>query len=351
MRHASQAQSVSVYGIDIGKSLFHVAGLDGAGHVLLRTKLRRKALLHFFSNIPVATIAMEACPGSQWLARKLAGYGHTTRIVPAQFVKPYVKSNKNDTVDAEAIAEAATRPTMRFVASKRPDQTDLQALHRARDGLVYQRTAMISQMRGFLLEYGIACRKGVGAFKLDLAEALGDLENDLTPAFRKLLVSLRAYLAELEDHIEQFSQEIEAIADRDDVARRLMTIPGIGPLAATALVAAVGDGRQFKRGRDLSAWLGLVPAQYSTGGKSTLLGISKRGNSYVRRLLIHGARSCVMHTDRARHRWGTWLDALAERVHVNKLTVALANKIARMAWVILTRPGATYQRQDPRFAA
>ena len=304
-------------------------------------------LLQYFSNAPVATIAMEACPGSQWLARKLAGYGHTTRIVPAQFVKPYVKSNKNDSVDAEA----ATRPTMRFVASKRPDQTDLQALHRARDGLVYQRTAMISQMRGFLLEYGIACRKGVGAFKLDLVEALGDAENDLTPAFRRLLASLRAYLAELEEHIDQFSQEIQAIADRDDVARRLMTIPGVGPLAATALLAAVGDARQFKRGRDLSDWLGLVPAQHSTGGKATLLGISKRGNSYVRRLLIHGARSCVMHTDRTRHRWGIWLDALAERVHVNKLTVALANKIARMAWVILTRPGATYQRQDPRFAA
>lgn len=165
------------------------------------------------------------------------------------------------------------------------------------------------------------------------------------------MVSLRAYLAELQEHIEQFSLEIEAIADRDDAARRLMTIPGIGHWRPHALVAAVGDGRQFKRGRDLSAWLGLVPAQYSTGGKSTLLGISKRGNCYVRRLLIHGARSCVMHTDRARHRWGAWLNSLAERTHANKLTVALANKIARMAWVILTRPGATYQRQDPRFAA
>lgn len=351
MRHSSQAQSVSVYGIDIGKSLFHVAGLDPTGHVVLRTKFRRNTLLQFFSNSPVATIAMEACPGSQWLARKLAGYGHTTKIVPAQFVKPYVKSNKNDTVDAEAIAEAATRPTMRFVASKRPDQTDLQALHRARDGLVYQRTSVVSQMRGFLLEYGIACRKGVGAFKLDLADALGNAENDLTDAFRKLLASLRTYLGELEGRIEQFNQEIEAIADQDDTTRRLMTIPGIGPLAATALVAATGDAHQFKRGRDLSAWLGLVPAQYSTGGNPKLLGISKRGNAYIRRLLIHGARSCIMHTDRSRHRWGAWLDALAVRVHVNKLTVALANKIARMAWVILTRPGATYQRQDPRFAA
>lgn len=349
MRHSTQAQPVSTYGIDIGKAVFHVAGLDPAGRVVLRTKLRRSTVLQFFANVPTATVAMEACPGSQWLARKLSGYGHTARIVPAQFVKPYVKSNKNDTVDAEAIAEAASRPSMRFVALKRPNQTDLQALHRARDGLVYQRTASVSQMRGFLLEYGIACRKGVGAFKLDLAEALGDADNDLTPALRQLLASLRAYLGELEDHIAQFSEEIEAVADRDDTARRLMTVPGIGPLAATALVAAAGDGRQFKRGRDLSAWLGLVPAQYSTGGRPTLLGISKRGNTYVRRLLIHGARSCVMHTDRGRHRWGAWLDALGERVHINKLTVALANKIARMAWVILTTPGATYQRQDPRF--
>lgn len=191
----------------------------------------------------------------------------------------------------------------------------------------------------------------VGAFKLDLADTLGDAENDLTPAFRKVLASLRAYLVEMEEHIEKFSLEIEALADRDDAVRRLMTIPGIGPLAATALVAAVGDGHQFKRGRDLSAWLGLVLAQYSTGGKSTLLGISKRGNGYVRRLLIHGARSCVMHTDRARRRWGAWLNSLSERTHANKLPVALANKIARMAWIILTRPGATYQRQDLRFAA
>lgn len=351
MRYSTQAKTAVLYGIDIGKSQFHVAGLDPAGHLVLRTKFRRSALLQFFSNVPVATVAMEACPGSQWLARKLASYGHSSKIVPAQFVKPYVKSNKNDTVDAEAIAEAASRPSMRFVAMKRPDQIDLQALHRARDGLVSQRTALVNQMRGFLLEYGVACRTGVGAFKLDLADTLGDAENDLTPAFRHLLACLRTFLTELEDHIEQFNQEIEAFADRDDTARRLMTIPGIGPLAATALLAATGDAHQFKRGRDLSAWLGLVPAQYSTGGKSKLLGISKRGNAYIRRLLIHGARSCVVHTDRSRHRWGTWLDALAGRVHVNKLTVALANKIARMAWVVLTKPGATYQRQDPRFAA
>lgn len=349
MRYSAQAQAVAIYGIDIGKTVFHVAGRDAAGRGMLRAKFRRDALLRFFSNAPIAVVAMEACPGSQWLARKLSSYGHTTRIVPAQFVKPYVKSNKNDTVDAEAIAEAASRPSMRFVAMKRCDQIDVQALHRARDALVYQRTALISQMRGFLLEYGLPFRPGAGAFKVDLAHAVADAENDLTPAMRQLLVTLREHLGELERRIAHFSAEIEALADRDDAARRLMTVPGIGPLAATALVAAVGDARQFKRGRDLSAWLGLVPAQYSTGGKPTLLGISKRGNTYVRRLLIHGARSCVMHTDRSRHHWGAWLDALGQRVHVNKLTVALANKIVRIAWAILTTPGALYQREDPRF--
>lgn len=351
MRHLVQAQHVATYGVDIGKTVFHVAGLDSTGHPQLRTKFKREALLHFFSNVPIAVIAMEACPGSQWLARKLKTYGHTVRVLPAQFVKPYVKSNKNDSVDAEAIAEAATRPTMRFVALKRVDQVDVQALHRARDMMVYQRTALICQMRGLLLEYGIALRNGAGAFKLDLPRVLEAADNELTPVMRQLVSMLRQHLEELECHIQTLSNEISALADRDDVARRLMTIPGIGPLAATALLAAIGDGRQFRRGRDLSAWLGLVPAQYSTGGKPTLLGVSKRGNSYLRRLLIHGARSCVMHMDRSRNRLGAWLDQLSQRVHVNKLTVALANKIARMAWVVITRPGALYQRNDPRFAA
>ncbi len=350
MRHLAQTQHIATYGIDIGKNVFHVAGLDQTGCPLLRRKFKRDTLLQFFGNVPLVIIAMEACPGSQWLARKLQAYGHSVRIVPAQFVKPYVKSNKNDSIDAEAIAEAATRPTMRFVAVKRVDQVDVQALHRARDMMVHQRTALISQMRGLLLEYGIALRAGAGAFKLDFPRVMEDAENELTPSIRELLALLRQHLVELESHITSFTDKIAALADRDDVARRLMTIPGIGALAATALLAAVGDARQFRRGRDLSAWLGLVPAQYSTGGKPTLLGMSKRGNSYVRRLLIHGARSCVTHMDRSRNRLGAWLDQLSQRVHFNKVTVALANKIARMAWVVITRPGALYQRNDPRFA-
>jgi transposase len=293
---------------------------------------------------------MEACPGSQWLARKLNVFGHTVRIIPAQFVKPYLKSNKNDTLDAEAIAEASTRPTMRFVDVKLVEQIDVQALHRARDMMVTQRTRMISQMRAFCLEYGATIRQGAGVFKLDLPRVISDTSNDLSPAIRRLLAELFDDMMRLEHRIGEITREIEALVAQSDVARRLMTIPGIGPLSASALLAAAGRGHQFKRARDLAAWLGLVPRQYSTGGKSTLMGISKRGNGYVRRLLIHGARSCVLHLDRTKSRLGVWVDQLQRRMHINKVVVALANKIARIAWVILNRPGALYERVDPAFA-
>jgi transposase len=293
---------------------------------------------------------MEACPGSQWLARKIQALGHEVRIAPAQFVKPYVKSNKNDMIDAAAIAEAIVRPTMRFVAIKRVDQVDLQALHRTRDLMVATRTRLICQMRSFCLEYGIAIRQGAGVFRLDLPRILANEANDLTPAMRQLLGEVFADFERIEARIAELNRKIDAIANRDEVARRLMTVPGIGPLGATALVAAAGDGKQFRKARDLAAWLGLVPRQYSTGGKPTLLGISKRGNSYVRRLLIHGARSCVMHLDRTRDRLGAWLDQLQSRMHPNKVAVALANKIARIAWVILNKPSALYERVGPALA-
>ena len=343
-------RNATTYGIDIGKTTYHVVGTDAEGKPIQRTKFSRSTIFTFFSNAPAALIGMEACPGSQWLGRKLTALGHTVRIIPAQFVKPYLKSNKNDTLDAEAIAEAVRRPTMRFVQARRCDQVDMQALHRVRDQLVYSRTRLICQMRAFLLEYGIAMRTGAGAFKAELPKVVDDESNDLTPAMRHILIDMRTDLQSLEKRIEAVSDEIKASASRDDATRRLMTVPGIGALGASALLAAVGDAKQFKKGRDMAAWLGLVPAQYSTGDKSRLLGISKRGNPYLRRLLIHGARSCVMHLDRSRDRLGLWLDSLQARLHPNKLIVALANKLARIAWVILTRPGATYERQDPRFA-
>jgi len=239
---------------------------------------------------------------------------------------------------------------MRFVQVKHTEQVDLQALHRARDLAVSTRTRLICQMRAFCLEYGVTMRSSAGVFKIDLPKVLAEETNDLTPAMRQLVGDLWEQLQQLETRIRAFTGEIEAIAHRSDLARRLATVPGIGPLGATALLAAVGDGKQFRRARDMSAWLGLVPAQHSTGGKPTLLGISKRGNGYVRRLLIHGARSCVIHLDRSHDRLGTWLNDLQRRMPINKLVVALANKLARVAWVILTRPGALYERRDPQHA-
>lgn len=337
----------AVFGIDLGKTLFHVVGLDERGEVIQRAKFRRESLLQFFERAARTVVGMEACPGSQWLARKLEAMGHRVRIVPAQFVKPYVKSQKNDTTDAAAIAEAVTRPTMRFTQVRRPEQIDLQALHRIRDQLVASRTRVINQARAFCLEYGVAIRQGTGVFRLDMPRVLADEANDLTPSMRRLLADLFEDALRLDQRIAGVSREIEGLAARDDRARRLMTIPGIGPLAATALVAAIGDGRQFRRARDLSAWLGLVPREHSTGGKTRLLGITKRGNRYVRRLLIHGARSCMTHLNRTRDRLGPWLDGLTARMHANKVTIALAKKIARTAWAILARPGALNERRDP----
>jgi transposase len=343
----NKPRGAAVYGVDLGKNLFHVVGVDAAGQAIQRAKFRRETVLTFFERAEPAIVGMEACPGSQWLARKLQVMGHTVRIIPAQFVKPYVKSNKSDTIDAAAIAEAVTRPTMRFVEVKTAEQVDLQALHRIRNLMVTNRTRLICQMRAFCLEQGVAIHQGVGKFKADLPRVLANDENDLTVMMRRLLADLFDDLTRLEVRIADVSREIEATAARDDRARRLMTVPGIGPLTATAIVAAAGDGRQFRRARDMAAWIGLVPREHSTGGKTTLLGISKRGNSYLRRLLVHGARSCVMHMDRSRDRLGAWLYGLERRMHANKVTVALAAKIARIAWVILTRPGALYERREP----
>jgi transposase len=336
-----------VFGIDIGKNLFHTVGLDAAGNLVQKAAFRRETLLQFFERAKPTLVGMEACPGSQLLARKLNAMGHTVRIMPAQFVKPYVKSNKSDIIDAAAIAEAVTRPTMRFVEMRSTDQIDLQALHRVRDRLVAHRTRLISQMRAFCLEYGIAIHQGAGKFKADLPRVLSDEHNDLTPAMRRILVTVFDELRELELRLSGLNREIDAIAARSDTARRLMTIPGIGPLAATALLAAAGSGRQFGKARDMAAWLGLVPREHSTGGKTTLLAISRRGNKYLRRMLCHGARSCVVHLDRSRDRIGAWLDRLGARMHTNKVTVAMAAKMARIAWVVLTQPGVTYERRDP----
>ncbi len=341
MRH-QPTTGATVYGIDLGKSSFHTIAMDVTGKPVQKLTLSRATIFTFFSNAPASIIGMEACPGSQWLARKLEALGHTVKIIPAQFVKPYVKSNKNDMIDACAIAEAVTRPTMRYVRIKTTEQVELQTMHRLRESMMSNRTRLINQGRAFCLEFGVVMRVGVAAFKTTLPQVLADETNDLTPRMRQLLGDLWNDFKLLDGRIVGLTKELDAIARRSEMARRLTTIPGIGSLGATAILGAVGDAKQFDKARDFAAWVGLTPAQYSTGGKTTLLSISKRGNSLVRCLLIHGARSCVAHMDRSKDRLGAWLTALERRMHPNKVIVALANKIARIAWVVLTRQGTLY---------
>ncbi|MFP3710233.1 IS110 family transposase, partial [Paraburkholderia sp. SIMBA_009] len=306
----------------------------------------RERLLEFLARASPATIGMEACPGSNWLARKAIGFGHQVRIVPAQFVKPFVKSNKTDIVDAEAIAEAISRPTMRFTQPKTEAQLDLQALHRVRQRLVSSKTAVINQSRAFLLEYGLTIGVGPAYFVRDIPNILSDETNGLTTAMRGLLQELWQEYRSIEARLLQMRRQIEAIASADDVATRLTSIPGIAHLTATAITAFSGTGTQFKSGRNFASWLGLVPREFSTGGKQNLLGITKRGNPYLRKLLVHGARACVLHLDRTKDHLGIWISAMeAKGIHRNKVIVALANKLARIAWTILTRKGTFYLRQ------
>lgn len=283
----------AAFGIDIGKKVFHVVALNAAGAVIQRAKFSRDTLMVFFEAAPKALVGMEACPGSQWLARRLAAMGHDARIIPARFVKPYVKSAKTDTVDAAAIAEAVTRPAMRFVEVRTPEQVYMHALHRISDRLVGQRTALMNQARAFCIEYGLVMRVGAGGFHADIRRHLANEENDLTPTMRLLLGELLDDLAYIEGRIKTANCKVEAYAREDDTVSRLVTIPGIGALGSTALVAAAGDDRQFRKARDPAAWLGLVPAEHSSGGKQALLGISKRGTRYVRRKIIHGARLLI----------------------------------------------------------
>lgn len=290
---------------------------------------------------------MEACAVSHWLARKLTAMGFEARILPALYVKPFAQQQKNDANDALAIAEACQRPSVKPAPIKTQSQQHLQALHRVRDRLVNQRTRLVNQIRGFLLENGIILRSGIGNFRSQLPEILAGRPDDLSPAMVVLIQQLWDELAQLEQHLKDITTQIGVWASRDETARRLQSVPGIGALSATVHIAAVGNACQFRRARDLAAWLGLVPRRHSTGGKTTLGDISKSGNPYIQRLLIHGARSCTLHLNRERDRLGAWMDDLGRRMPFNKIVVALANKFARIAWVMLTKPGATYARLDP----
>ena len=326
-----------VCGIDIGKTVFHLIGLSKEGQIIIKRRFTRKQLITHTVNMPACLIGMEACPGAHFLARVLKAQGHEVKLMPAEYVRPFVKSNKNDYVDAEAIAEAVQRPTMRFVPVKSEAQLDIQALHRVRDRWMGRRTAVINQIRGFLLEHGITVAVGPAHLKRQIPSILEDAGNLLSSRMRVLLVELRDEWETLETQIENIDRELAQAAKKEENCRRLLTIPGIGPLTATALTAAIGNGQAFHKSRDLAAWLGLVPRQHSTGGKTRLLGISKRGNPYLRRLFIHGGRAVVARLKREEHQFCSWLDQLEARSPRNVVVVAMANKLARIAWAVLTR--------------
>ena len=322
-------------GIDLGKTVFHMVGLDSAGKVVVRKKCSRKQLLAFTANLQVDLIGMESCSGSHFLGRALREQGHEVRLMPAQYVKPYVQTNKSDFLDAEAIAEAVQRPRMRFVPIKTEEQLDLQALHRVRERWVMRRTAVVNQIRSLLLERGLTLPKGRSHVDRQLPRILEDAELKLSGPFRVLLAQLKLELDQLTGRIEEIDQVIQQRAGEDEACKRLTTIPGIGPVTATALVAAIGNGAAFRKGRDLAAWVGMVPREYSTGGKQKLLGISKRGNKYLRTLFVQGARSVVLQRHKQAPSVSRWLTQLLSRAHQNVVIVALANKMVRMAWAVL----------------
>src|SRR5947209_8544085 len=330
---------LSVVGIDLAKSLFHLVGMDERGKITLRKRLARGEVLPFMAKLPRVLVGMEACGGAHYWARQLRHQGHEVKLMAPQFVKPYVKSNKNDMRDAEAIAEAVTRPTMRFVPIKDVAQHDIQALHRVRERLIGARTALINEVHGLMQEYGIVLPKGVAKFRQAVVEKLEAEKDKLTPLSQEMFGKLVEEFAALEKQLAYYQEKLEALATTHPESQRLMTIPGIGPITATALVAAVGDVGVFKNGRQFAAWLGLVPKQHSTGGQTHLLGISKRGDSYVRKLLIHGARATLRWVKLQTDRRSQWIRELLKRRGWNRTAVAVANKNARIVWALLSRGG------------
>jgi len=328
--------AVAVIGIDIGKNSFHIVGLDQRGAIVLRQKWSRGQVDARFANMPPSLVGMEACVGAHHLSRRLKALGHDARLMPARYVRPYSKGQKNDFRDAEAIAEAVQRPTMKFVATKTADQLDLQALHRVRERLVSQRTGIINQIRAFLLERGIAVRQGQRFLRAELPRILAVPPDILSPRMVRLIEDLAADWRRLDERIEGLSEEIKIQAGEDTGCERLMTVPGIGPIISSAMVAAIGTGDTFSKGRDFAAWLGLVPKQISTGDRTILGKISKRGNRYLRVLFVQAAWVVLIRPKSwERHGLKPWIEAAKKRLHHNVLAIALANKLARIAWSVL----------------
>ena len=332
------SSAVAVIGIDIGKNSFHLVGQDRRGRIVLRQKWSRGQVEARLANLPPCLIGMEACVGAHHLSRKLKALGHDARLMPAKYVRPYSKGEKNDYRDADAIAEAVQRPTMKFVATKSADQLDLQALHRVRERLVGQRTGIINQIRAFLLERGIAVRQGLHFLRAELPAILAKRTDVLSPRMLHVIEDLAGDWRRLDERIAALSDEIMTLARQDKGCERLMTVPGIGPIISSAMVAAIGTGDAFSKGRDFGAWLGLVPKQMSTGDRTILGSISKRGNRYLRTLFVQAAWVVLVKIKpEGWERYGlkSWIEAAKQRLHRNVLAIALANKLARIAWAVL----------------
>lgn len=344
-------KDVTVVGIDLAKTTFHLQGDDASGKRVLRKKLKAKQLLPMLTTLPPCRVVMEACASAHYWAREIMKLGHDARLIPPQHVKPYLKSNKNDWTDVEAITEAGSRPKTRFVSIKSAEHLDVQHLHRVRERLVHNRTQLCNQMRGFLLEHGIAIAKTVAALKAYIDGMFsGEIDAPITSMLRETIADLRVEFVELNEKISAINARIERFAATNDDCQRLATVPGIGPLTATAVWAATPDPRAFKNGRQHAALLGLTPKHRGTGGNNIILGISKRGDRYVRQLLVHGARAALIFSDKRTDRLGKWAFQLREKKGWNKTAVALANKNARICWSIL-RWGTSYQHNHLPAAA
>ena len=340
--------NITTIGLDLAKNVFQVHAIDARGKVALRKQLKRNEMGRFFANLPPCVIGMEACASSHHWGRTLERVGHTVRLMAPQFVKPYVKSNKNDVADAEAICEAVARPHMRFVPIKSVEQQSVMSLHRVRQGFVRARTAQANQIRGLLGEMGLVIPQGIRFIAQRVPSLLEAASNDLPASFRALIERLTEHLKLLDRQVDEIHRQIVSWDRSCPLSQKLQKVPGVGPLTATALVATVADARSFKNGRQMAAWLGVVPKQQSSGGKQKLLGISKRGDSYLRTLLVHGARSAILAARRRKEsRENPWLAKLLDRRHANIAAVALANKNARILWALMAH-GRDF---DPAFAA
>jgi transposase len=342
-------KQVAVIGIDLAKNVFQIHGSDAAGHPVLTKKLTRGQMIEFFAKLTPCLIGMEACSSAHYWGRRLAEMGHTVKLMPPQYVKPYVKTNKNDARDAEAICEAVTRPSMRFVPIKTEEQQAVLVLHRVRDGIVKQRTALANQIRGLLAEFGIIVPQGFKQLNIRMMQILNEPDSTLPVHLRQTFSSLFQELSNLTGRVKAFDKEIEAHLQSSIECKRVLSIEGVGPLTATAIVASVGDIRNFKSASQFAAWLGLVPRQNSSGGKTQLLGISKRGDTYLRWLLVHGARAALGYAKRT-DKLTSWQQAMLQRKNLNKVVVAMAHRTARRIWAVLAKDCA-YDPSYPQRAA